>query len=143
MIKINTNTEIDPAELRFEAIRSSGPGGQNVNKLSTCVRLYFDLSASLSLTEAQKERIQQRLRNRISKEGVLSLSAQDERSQSANKQLVISRFQKLLAEALFIPRRRKATKVSYTKRKKRQTARVQQKQKKSRRGNLSHSQWSD
>ena len=143
MIKINTTTEIDPAELRFEAVRSSGPGGQNVNKLSTCVRLYFDLSASLSLTEAQKERIQGRLSNRISKEGVLSLSAQDERSQSANKQLVIARFQALLADALFVHKRRKATKVSYHKRQKRKTARVQAQKKKSSRGNLSHSQWSD
>lgn len=143
MIKINTQTEIDAAELRFDAVRSSGPGGQNVNKLSTCVRLYFDLSASSSLTEAQKERIQGRLSNRISKEGILSLSAQDERSQSANKQLVIQRFQALLAEALFIPKRRKATQVSYHKRQKRKTVRVQQQQKKRSRGNVGHSQWSD
>ena len=111
MILINDDISIADSELTFLASRSSGPGGQNVNKVATRITLRFDLEASPSLNEAQKALIRRRLSNRISKDGVLSVSAQRERSQSANREAATERFSELLGRALEVDpvRRRKRT----------------------------------
>ncbi len=100
MIRINDEVAIDESELRFEFARSSGPGGQNVNKVETKVRLLFDLGTTRSLSSGQRERIEEQLATRITKEGVLHVTSQRHRSREANRRATIERFTTLLAEAL-------------------------------------------
>ncbi len=100
------------SELRFRANRSSGPGGQSVNKLNTRVELMFDVWASSVLTIVQKETISVKLKNRINSDGILLLSSDESRSQIKNKELVVSRFIQLLLDALKPVKKRKPTKRS-------------------------------
>ena len=99
-IEINPDVSIPLDELYFSAVRAGGPGGQNVNKVSTKVRLEFDLDNSPSLTDEQKDMIRKRLRNRISGEGILMVASQKSRQQASNREDVIRRFTGLLAGAL-------------------------------------------
>lgn len=96
-------------ELIYSSSRSSGPGGQNVNKVNTRIELRFNLPGSASLNEEEKTKIQSVLGNRINKEGFLILVSQTERSQLANKKKVTERFYKLLQKALTPVKRRKPT----------------------------------
>lgn len=95
------------AELNFRTSRSSGSGGQHVNKVATRVELLFDVDGSQFLNDAQKQRIKRKLHNRITKEGILQLDCSETRSQHRNKQLVIEQFENLIREALRPPKRRK------------------------------------
>jgi len=99
-------------ELQFKAIRSSGAGGQHVNKVSSKIELSFDLGNSQALQEEEKERLLSKLSNRLSKESMLILQCDESRSQHKNKELVIKRFLDLIENALKIPKKRKATKPS-------------------------------
>ena len=97
-------------ELQFKAIRSSGPGGQHANKVSSKVELSFQIAASDGLTERQKKRLLLKLGNKLSKEGILILQCDESRSQHKNKDLVIKRFFKLLEKSLIVPKARKKSK---------------------------------
>jgi len=110
MILVTDRFAIPVEELTFTASRSSGPGGQNVNKLSTRVTLQFDVFRSPSLMEDQKQRILVKLKSRISKDGVLRVSCQRNRSQAANRDGAVERFVELLRQALTrrLPRKRTA-----------------------------------
>ena len=92
--------EIPEGELEFVASRSGGPGGQNVNKVSSRVTLRFDVGHSGSLNEEQRTRIQRRLATRINKDGVLQVTSQRTRSQDLNRADAIERFEELLGAAL-------------------------------------------
>lgn len=109
MIRIDDDVAIPESELEFTASRSSGPGGQHVNKASTRVTLSFDLRGSSSLDERQKRRITSRLSTRVTKDGVLKLHAQRHRSRSANREELVERFAALLREALRRRKRRRKT----------------------------------
>ena len=98
-------------ELNFKAVRSSGAGGQNVNKVSSKVVLSFDLPNSSSLSEEEKELIQEKLNSKLTTEGVLILNCDEDRSQLKNKEIVTKRFLKLIQNALVIPKKRKPTKI--------------------------------
>jgi ribosome-associated protein len=111
MVMITDQLEIDDGELTFTASRSAGPGGQNVNKVNTRITLRFDLEATEALSEEEKERIRERLATRISKAGVLSVSAQRERTQAANRKAATERFAELLQDALDESPERRPTKV--------------------------------
>ena len=111
MIPINDDVSISESEISFAASRSSGPGGQNVNKVSTRVTLRFDLEASPNLSAEQKEKVRRRLATRVSKQGVLSVSAQRERSQSANRARALERLVELLGQALEDEPERRPTRV--------------------------------
>ena len=112
VLQINNTTFIPESELRFSASRSSGPGGQHVNKVNTKVTLEFDVLHSPNLTAEQKEMLQQKLAGRITKEGVLLMHSQDHRSQLANKRAAVDRFVALLSEALKKPKKRRRRRIS-------------------------------
>lgn len=99
------------SELSFKAVRSSGAGGQNVNKVSSKVVLTFDLKNSQALSEEEKVRLITKLASRLTTDLVLILNCDEDRSQFRNKEIVIKRFLELIKNALFIPKERKTTKI--------------------------------
>ena len=100
------------SELVFSASRSSGAGGQNVNKVNTKVTLKFDVKNSQHLSEEEKEIILKKLSTRLTNEGVLILTSQEKRSQLQNKEAVVIKFEKLINKAFEKKKARKATKPS-------------------------------
>lgn len=111
MVEITPTLEIPDSELELRTSRSSGPGGQNVNKLETRVTVRFDVAGSPSLGEEERERIRERLGSRISKAGVLQVSSQRHRTQAANREAAVTRLAGLLADALEPEAERKPTRV--------------------------------
>jgi ribosome-associated protein len=108
-----TNTLTIPlSELCFRFTRSSGPGGQHVNRSATQVELFFDAAGSPSLTEAQRERALKVLAPYIDNDGVLHLVSRTFRSQLRNREEVVERFQKLMRKAMRVPKRRRPTRPS-------------------------------
>ncbi len=99
-------------ELKFKAVRSSGAGGQHVNKVSSKVELIFDLLDSFEFSEEEKELLQKNLRTKLTKDVVLLLQCDESRSQHKNKELVIKRFFEIITNALKVPKKRKPTKPS-------------------------------
>lgn len=103
--------DIIVSELHFKAVRSSGPGGQNVNKVSSKVVLTFDLANSHALNEEEKVLIATKLATKLTSENILILNCDEDRSQLKNKTIVTKRFLILIEKALLVPKKRKATKV--------------------------------
>lgn len=99
-------------ELKFKAVRSSGAGGQHVNKVSTKIELFFDVNMSKVLSDKEKERLLLKLGRRLTKENMLLLQCDESRSQHKNKDLAIKRFLEVIVNALKIPKKRKRTKPS-------------------------------
>mgnify|MGYP001027205271 CR=1 FL=1 len=99
------------SELKFKAIRSSGAGGQHVNKVSSKIEITFYLEDTLVFNPTQKERLQTKLHTRLTKENALILQCGESRSQHKNKQIAIQRFLQLIKVALVVPKKRKPTKV--------------------------------
>lgn len=98
-------------ELTYKAVRSSGAGGQNVNKVSSKVVLSFDLQSSKALSEEEKELVLIKLSSRLTSENILILNCDEDRSQLKNKAIVTKRFLELIKNALIVPKIRKATKI--------------------------------
>jgi len=96
-------------EFQFQASRSGGPGGQHVNTTSTKIELRFDIDASGLLSGDEKDRIKNKLKNRINNDGILVISSQTSRSQQANRERTIEKFYKLLNAALQPEKKRKPT----------------------------------
>ena len=97
-------------ELKFKAVRSSGAGGQHVNKVSSKVELTFDLENSMALTDLEKNRLLKKLSSKLSKENILLMQCEETRSQHKNKELVIKKFLETLEANLVVPKRRRKTK---------------------------------
>jgi ribosome-associated protein len=108
-IFINERLSIPADELEFRFSTSGGPGGQHANKSETQVTLLFDVAGSPSLDESSRARLLSRLAGRLDQNGILRLSVQDYRSQHQNRSLAIVRFQKLMAEALKVRKKRHKT----------------------------------
>ncbi|MEP6573625.1 MAG: alternative ribosome rescue aminoacyl-tRNA hydrolase ArfB [Gemmatimonadota bacterium] len=111
-LRITSSVSIPLAELTYRASRSGGPGGQHVNTSSTRIELWWDLATSPSLREDQRQRALERLATRLDGDGRLRLVSSGSRSQFQNREDVTERFQALLAAALVVPKRRKATRPS-------------------------------
>ncbi len=130
MLRITETLTIDDHELRFEFARSSGPGGQNVNKVETKVRLLFDVRGSSSLTPQQRSRIEERLATRITRDGVLHVASQRHRSREANRRATVERFVQLITLALAEDEPRVPTRIPKAARKRRLESKRQRSRKK-------------
>lgn len=111
MIEITKDVFLDEDELVFKASRSSGPGGQNVNKVNTRVTLFFDVAECEVLSDIQKKRILTRLSTRADTNGIIRVVSQKFRTQKANRRTAVGRLQELLRGALKTKPVRKKTKV--------------------------------
>jgi len=109
---ITPNLSLPLSELEYRASRSGGPGGQHVNTSSTRVEISWDLAASPSLTSAQRLQLLERLGPRLDSAGQLRLVSSSTRSQLRNKEDVTARLQQMVADALAVRKKRKATKPS-------------------------------
>lgn len=98
-------------ELSFKAVRSSGAGGQNVNKVSSKVVLTFDFNNSQALNDEQKAVISKKWATKLTSEGLFILNCDEDRSQLKNKTIVVKRFLDLIKKALLVPKKRKPTKI--------------------------------
>ncbi|OFZ68084.1 MAG: peptide chain release factor I [Betaproteobacteria bacterium RBG_16_58_11] len=119
MIKITPDLFLDETELTFSFVRASGPGGQNVNKVSSAVELRFDAARSPSLPDALKERLKKLAGRRLSDDGVLLIDAHRFRTQGLNRKDALARLLALLQAAAIEPKTRKATRPSRSAREKR------------------------
>ena len=133
MARINAELEIPDNELSFRYARSSGPGGQNVNKVATKVTLLFPVAESAVLSSEQKRIISERLTNRISNDGVLHVTSERHRTRSANQRDAVARFTALVADALTPPKKRQRTKIPRSERRRRLEAKRRRSEKKKQR----------
>jgi ribosome-associated protein len=99
------------SELSFKAVRSSGAGGQNVNKVSSKVVLTFDINTSQALSEEEKLLLLTNIASRLTTENILILNCDEDRSQLKNKDIVVKRFLEIIKKGLFVPKIRKVTKI--------------------------------
>ena len=109
-----TKTQIERLinELKFKAVRSSGAGGQHVNKVSSKIELTFDLQNSFILSEEEKSILRHKLATKLTKGSLLIMQCDESRSQHKNKEIIIKRFVQLIINGLKVPKKRKATKPS-------------------------------
>mgnify|MGYP001174551909 FL=1 len=108
MLQVSSRVSIPLSEIQLQAIRSQGAGGQNVNKVSTAVHLFFDIRAS-SLPEVYKERLLKMKDRRISPAGTVIIKSQEARTQEANREKALQRLKELLKEAMQVRKSRRAT----------------------------------
>ncbi|MAB82283.1 MAG: aminoacyl-tRNA hydrolase [Phycisphaerae bacterium] len=112
MLEITRSLHIPENELRMECTRGTGPGGQSVNKLETCVTLCFDVENSASLSDSQRSKIVSHLASRITVDGVLRVTSRTHRTQLANRRAVTERFVELVRAALAPRKSRKPTRAT-------------------------------
>lgn len=99
------------SEVKYKAVRSSGAGGQNVNKVSSKVVLTFDLHNSQAFSEEEKLLLETNLQHRLTSDSILILNCDEDRSQLKNKEIVTKRFLDILKKGLYVPKERKPTKI--------------------------------
>ncbi len=119
MIRITRDISIDEGEIREEFIRSSGPGGQNVNKVATAVQLRFDAGGSASLPDDVRERLTRLAGRRMTTDGVLIIEARRFRTQQRNRDDALARLVELISKAAQRPKPRRKTKPTFTSKKRR------------------------
>ncbi len=110
MLRISDTITIEDWEMTEQFVRSSGPGGQNVNKVSTAVELRFEAARSPNLTEAVKTRLRRLAGQRWTSSGAIVIRAEDTRSQARNRDIAKRRLADLIAKALVAPKKRRPTK---------------------------------
>jgi ribosome-associated protein len=124
-IPLSPRLSLNPAELVFNFIRASGPGGQNVNKVATAVQLRFDAAHSASLPEAVRQRALRLAGKRATIAGEIVITAQRFRTQEANRKDAVERLVELLKAATHVPKKRIAIKVSRSQKRRRVDAKKQ------------------
>ena len=112
VLSISDTLSIPLAEIELTPIRAQGPGGQNVNKVSTAIHLRFDVASSPSLTDETRNKLLKRCDQRLSSEGVIVIKAQQFRSQEKNRADALQRLQELIRNALVEKKPRKKTRPS-------------------------------
>jgi ribosome-associated protein len=110
LLAVNESLSIPRTELDVRVSRSSGAGGQHVNKTSSRVEIFWNIVGSRALSEEQRARLQEKLASRLTTEGRIRVVASDMRSQSRNRELAEERLAEMVRRALIVPRKRKATK---------------------------------
>ena len=113
MIPVTRNIELHEDEIVESFVRASGPGGQNVNKVSTAVMLRFDVAGSPNLPDGVKARLARLAGSRLTRDGVLILTAQEHASQKRNREAALAALIDLIREASIVPKVRRATKPTY------------------------------
>ena len=136
MLRINDTIAIADWELSESFVRSSGPGGQNVNKVSTAVELRFEAERSPHLTASVKARLKKLAGRRWTLEGAIIIQADETRSQARNRELAAERLVEMIRAALIAPKRRIATKPTYGSQLRRVAAKVQRGEVKAMRGKV-------
>jgi ribosome-associated protein len=136
MITINDGIILDDSELQFEFIRASGPGGQNVNKVSTAVRLRFDVNGSPTLPDEVRQRLIRLAGRRIGADGFLTIHARAGRTQESNRREAVERLVELIRRACERPRPRRETRPTLASRKRRLESKRRRGETKSRRRSL-------
>ena len=119
MIPVTPDIFLDEAELQETFVRASGPGGQNVNKVSSAVQLRFDVRRSPSLPDAVRARLERLAGRRMTGEGVLVIMAQRHRAQERNREDALDRLVELIRRAAEVPKPRRATKPTFASRQRR------------------------
>jgi ribosome-associated protein len=119
MIRVTSTISIDEREIEESFIRSSGPGGQNVNKLATAVQLRFDVRRSPALADDVRQRLERLAGRRLTRDGVLIITAQQYRTQERNRQDALDRLLQMIREAAVRPVPRRPTKPTAGSRKRR------------------------
>jgi len=136
MIRINDDITIQDWEFSESFQRSSGPGGQNVNKVSTAVELRFEVAHSPSLPPPVKARLKRLAGRRWTKDGALIVTAEKHRSQAMNRELAVEKLVALIEQALFVPKRRIKTRPTLGSKRRRMDAKTQRGQIKNLRGKV-------
>lgn len=125
--------EVPESEIEFRTSRSGGPGGQHVNRRETRVEASWDLSASPSLSEEQRDRLMRKLASRLEKGGVLRVVVDEERSQHRNREIAVRRLRELVTDGLRVRKKRKPTKPPRAAKERRLRQKRRRKQKKEKR----------
>ena len=137
LLFVSADLSIPRTELDFRASRSSGAGGQHVNKTSSRIEVFWNLLTSRALTDEQRERLRHKLASRITTDGSIRVVASDMRSQSRNKELAEERLAELVRVALIVPKKRRPTRPTRAAREARLDSKKRQSHKKRERGKKS------
>jgi ribosome-associated protein len=127
-LEVTPNVVIPDTDLSFAFVRASGPGGQNVNKVSSAVQLRFDMRGSSALTETVKSRLRALAGRRVTEDGAILIIARNQRSQEHNRREALERLTELIQRALVVPKTRKATKPTRASRERRLEHKTRQQQ---------------